>query len=44
MTPTPDSEAVLAILRLWPDDFKWYLIPLFAIVVYMYAVEIEKKN
>ncbi len=44
MTPTPDSEAALAILRLWPDDFKWYLIPLFAIVVYMYAVEIEKKN
>ncbi len=24
--------------------FKWYVIPLFAVVVYMYAVEVERKN
>ena len=44
MTPTPESQAALDILRIWPDEFKWYLIPLFALVVYLYAVEIEKKN
>ncbi|NHJ41325.1 MAG: hypothetical protein FK731_14935 [Asgard group archaeon] len=44
MAVTPESQAALDILRVWPDEFKWYLIPLFAIVVYMYAVEIEKKN
>ncbi len=44
MTPTPASENALAILRVFPKEFKWYLIPLFAIVVYLYAVEIEKKN
>ncbi|MFX1335766.1 MAG: hypothetical protein ACFFAM_15165 [Promethearchaeota archaeon] len=44
MTPTPESQAALDILRIFPAEFKWYLIPLFAIIVYMYAVEIEKKN
>jgi hypothetical protein len=44
MPPTPESQAALNILRVFPTEFKWYLIPLFAIVVYMYAVEIEKKN
>lgn len=44
MTPTPESQAALDILRTFPAEFKWYLIPLFAIIVYMYAVEIEKKN
>ncbi|MCK4847408.1 MAG: hypothetical protein KAT16_00120 [Candidatus Heimdallarchaeota archaeon] len=44
MTPTPESQAALDILRIWPEEFKWYLIPLFALVVYLYAVEIEKKN
>ncbi len=24
--------------------FNWYVIPLFAFVVYVYAVEIERKN
>ncbi len=44
MALTPESVAALDILRVWPQDFKWYLIPLFAIIVYMYAVEIEKQN
>ena len=44
MPPTPESQAALDILRVFPAEFKWYLIPLFAIVVYMYAVEIEKNN
>ena len=44
MPYTQDSLNALAILREWQDPFKWYLIPIFAIVVYMYAVEIEKKN
>ncbi|MFX1506494.1 MAG: hypothetical protein ACFFDC_10305 [Promethearchaeota archaeon] len=44
MSPTVASENALKILRIFPEEFKWYLIPLFAIVVYMYAVEIEKKN
>jgi hypothetical protein len=42
---TEASENALDLLRIIPDGgFKWYVIPLFAIVVYMYAVEIEKKN
>ena len=26
------------------SQFQWYVIPLFALVVYVYSVEIEKKN
>jgi hypothetical protein len=44
MPPTVESQAALDILRVFPLEFKWYLIPIFAIVVYVYAVEIEKKN
>ena len=44
MPYTQDSIDALEILRQWPAQFEWYLIPLFAIIVYMYAVEIEKKN
>ena len=44
MPPTLESQAALDILRVFPAEFKWYLIPLFAIVVYMYAVEIENRN
>jgi len=33
----------LSILRKG-DNFQWYFIPLFAFVVYVYFVEIEKKN
>ena len=40
---TEASEQALKILR---DEslFQWYLIPLFALVVYVYAVEVERKN
>lgn len=44
MALTPDSIAALDKLRMWPAQFHWYLIPLFAFVVYIYAVEIERKN
>ena len=40
------TEASLAALRILRDgaQFQWYVIPLFALVVYVYAVEIERKN
>lgn len=44
MTLTPASIDALAKLRIWPAQFHWYLIPLFAFVVYVYAQEIERKN
>ncbi|MHA2224342.1 MAG: hypothetical protein ACXAC8_04020 [Candidatus Hodarchaeales archaeon] len=44
MVLTPDSQAAIEILRVWPADFKWYLIPIFALVIYIYFVEIEKGN
>jgi len=37
------SQAALAVLR-DPSRFQWYLIPLFVIVIYIYANEIEKRN
>jgi len=37
------SQAALAVLR-DPSRFQWYVIPLFVIVVYIYASEIEKRN
>lgn len=41
--PTESAAQALKILR---DGslFQWYVIPLFAFVVYVYACEIEKKN
>jgi hypothetical protein len=40
------TEASQQALRILRDDslFQWYLIPLFAFVVYVYAVEIERRN
>jgi len=40
------TESALAALKHLRDgsNFQWYVIPLFAFVVYVYAVEIEKKN
>jgi hypothetical protein len=40
------SDASLAALKILRDgsQFQWYVIPLFAFVVYVYAVEIERKN
>ncbi len=37
------ASKALAILRSG-DFFQWYIIPLLAFVVYVYAVEIERKN
>ncbi len=41
--PTPAAQEALRILR---DGslFQWYVIPLFALAVYTYAVEVEKRN
>lgn len=41
--PTESALQALAILR-DPSLFRWYVIPLFALVVYVYAVEIERRN
>ena len=41
--PTESSLEALRILR-DGAQFQWYVIPLFALVVYVYAVEIERKN
>jgi hypothetical protein len=40
---TEASQQALKILR---DDslFQWYLVPLFALVVYVYVVEVERRN
>ena len=40
---TESAAEALSILR-DPSQFQWYVIPLFAIVVYIYAVEVEKRN
>jgi hypothetical protein len=37
------AAAAQSILRN-PDQFQWYVIPLFAIVSYIYASEMEKRN
>jgi hypothetical protein len=41
--PTEASRQALQILR-DGNQFQWYVIPLFALVVYVYATEIEKRN
>ena len=41
--PTESAERALSILR-DGSQFQWYVIPLFALVVYVYAVEIERRN
>jgi hypothetical protein len=41
--PTESAQQALSILR-DGSQFVWYVIPLFAIVVYVYAVEIERRN
>jgi hypothetical protein len=40
---TPSAAEALKILR-DGSQFQWYVIPLFALVVYVYAVEIERRN
>jgi hypothetical protein len=41
--PAESAQQALAILR-DPNQFQWYVIPLFALVVYVYAVEIERQR
>jgi hypothetical protein len=41
--PTESAQRALSILR-DGSQFVWYVIPLFAIVVYVYAVEVERRN
>jgi len=40
------TEAALEAQRILRDasQFQWYIIPLFALVLYVYAVEIERRN
>ena len=40
---THSAAEALRILR-DGSQFQWYVIPLFALVVYVYAVEIERRN
>jgi hypothetical protein len=42
-SPTAASLAALKILR-DGSQFQWYVIPLLALVLYLYAVEIERRN
>ena len=41
--PTQSAAQALKILR-DASQFQWYVIPLFALVVYVYAVEVERKR
>ena len=41
--PTESAQQALSILR-DGSQFQWYVIPLFAFVVYVYAVEVERSN
>ena len=41
--PTESAAQALEILRN-PATFQWYVIPLFALIVYVYTVEIERRN
>ena len=40
------TDAAQEALRILRDgsQFQWYVIPLFALVIYVYAVEVERKN
>jgi hypothetical protein len=41
--PTESAAQAMAILRN-PATFQWYVITLFALTVYVYAVEVERRN
>ena len=41
--PTDSASEAIAILRN-PGTFQWYVITLFALIVYVYAVEVERRN
>ena len=42
--PTESAQRALEILRDGSATFQWYVVPIFVLVVYVYAVEIEKRN
>ncbi|MFW9928451.1 MAG: hypothetical protein ACFFD1_03585 [Candidatus Thorarchaeota archaeon] len=44
MTPTTASLEALSKLRRLNPDFGWYIIPLLAIILYIYGVEIKKAR
>ena len=44
MTPTPESLEALANLRILNSELGWYVIPLLAIVLYIYGVEIKNAR
>jgi hypothetical protein len=41
--PTESASQAIAIMRN-PITFQWYVIPLFALIVYVYTVEVERRN
>jgi hypothetical protein len=41
--PTDSASQAISILRN-PSTFQWYVITLFALIVYVYAVEVERRN
>jgi hypothetical protein len=41
--PTDSAAQALQILRN-PGTFQWYVIPLFALIVYVYTMEVERRN
>lgn len=41
--PTPSAQQALSILR-DGSHFQWYVIPIFVLVVYVYACEVERRN
>ena len=41
--PTESAQQALAVLCK-PEAFQWYVIPLFALVVYVCAVEAARRN
>lgn len=41
--PTQSASQAMEILRN-PVTFQWYVIPLFALIVYVYTVEVERRN
>ena len=41
--PTESAQQALELLRTG-STFQWYVIPLFSLVVYVYAVELERQN
>ncbi|MBD3210988.1 MAG: hypothetical protein GF311_00120, partial [Candidatus Lokiarchaeota archaeon] len=44
MVPTPASLEALGKLRILNEDFGWYIIPLLAIILYIYGVEIKNAR